>query len=250
MSPLSRILSFFPLALLKPKPYAPQNTRKMSTDIPPSQVATFAAGCFWGVEHIFLKQWPVKENKGILKTSVGYTGGYSEVNDPTYRQVCSGDTNHAEALRIEFDPTKVSYDELVGPSGHLVLFPHNYPPDLLSCTEYFYRTHDPTTLNSQGADRGTRAYDIPSSASIVDISYTFRLYAEYRSAIFFHTPEQESIARRVTQEVQEKRFTPKEQKVLTTIETAGPWYDAEDYHQEYLFKNPRGYQCPTHKLHW
>jgi hypothetical protein len=120
MSPLSRILSFFPLALLKPKPYAPQNTRKMSTDIPPSQVATFAAGCFWGVEHIFLKQWPVKENKGILKTSVGYTGGYSDVNDPTYRQVCSGDTNHAEALRIEFDPTKVTYDELVGPSGHLV----------------------------------------------------------------------------------------------------------------------------------
>jgi peptide-methionine (S)-S-oxide reductase len=179
----------------------------MSTSVTASQVATFAAGCFWGVEHIFLKHWPIKENKGILKTSVGYTGGFADVPDPTYRQVCSGDTNHAEALRIEFDPSKVTYDELV---------------------EYFYRTHDPTTLNSQGADRGT----------------------QYRSAIFFHTPEQETIARRVTQEVQEKHFTPKEQKITTTIEEAGPWYDAEDYHQEYLFKNPSGYQCPTHKLHW
>ena len=91
----------------------------MSTSIPPSQVATFAAGCFWGVEHIFLKHWSIKENKGILKTSVGYTGD-SDASDPTYRQVCSGSTNHAEALRIEFDPSKVTYDELVGPSDYLV----------------------------------------------------------------------------------------------------------------------------------
>jgi peptide-methionine (S)-S-oxide reductase len=95
----------------------------MSTSIPSSQVATFAAGCFWGVEHIFLKQWPIKENKGILKTSVGYTGGYPDATDPTYRQVCSGDTNHAEALRIEFDPSKVTYDELVGPSAYFVQSP-------------------------------------------------------------------------------------------------------------------------------
>lgn len=73
---------------------------------------------------------------------------------------------------------------------------------------------------------------------------------EYRSAIFFNTPEQEAVARRVTEEVQEKHFTPKGQKIVTTIEAAGPWYDAEDYHQEYLFRNPNGYQCPTHKLHW
>jgi peptide-methionine (S)-S-oxide reductase len=86
----------------------------MSTSLPSSQLATFAAGCFWGVEHIFLKQWPIKENKGILKTSVGYTGGDAGVANPTYGQVCSGDTNHAEALRIEFDPSKVTYDELVG----------------------------------------------------------------------------------------------------------------------------------------
>ncbi|KAI9464090.1 peptide methionine sulfoxide reductase [Lactarius psammicola] len=179
----------------------------MSSSVPPSQVATFAAGCFWGVEHVFLTQWPIKDDKGILKTAVGYTGGRADVSNPTYHQVCSGSTNHAEALRIEFDPTKVTYAELV---------------------EYFYRTHDPTTLNSQGPDRGT----------------------QYRSAIFFNTPEQEAIARRVTEEVQEKHFTPKGQKIVTTIEAAGPWHDAEEYHQEYLFRNPSGYQCPTHKLHW
>lgn len=112
MSPLSRLSSFFPISLISRKPYVPQNTRDMSTSLPTSQVATFAAGCFWGVEHIFLKHWPIKENNGILKTSVGYTGG--DVANPTYHQVCSGNTNHAEALQIEFDPSKVTYDELVG----------------------------------------------------------------------------------------------------------------------------------------
>ena len=76
------------------------------------EVATFAGGCFWGVEHIFLKHYPPSENKGILKTAVGYTGG--NTNDPNYREVCSGSTNHAEALRIEFDPKIVTYAELVG----------------------------------------------------------------------------------------------------------------------------------------
>ncbi|KAH9064526.1 methionine sulfoxide reductase A [Lactarius vividus] len=196
MSPLSRLLALSPLSLFTKTPNVSQNSRSMSSSVPPSQVAIFAAGCFWGVEHVFLTQWPIKDDKGILKTAVGYTGG-----------LCSGDTNHAEALRIEFDPSKVTYAELV---------------------EYFYRTHDPTTLNSQGPDRGT----------------------QYRSAIFFNTPEQEAVARRVTEEVQEKHFNPKGQKITTTIEAAGPWYDAEEYHQEYLFRNPSGYQCPTHKLHW
>ncbi|KAF5366375.1 hypothetical protein D9758_009772 [Tetrapyrgos nigripes] len=80
----------------------------------PPEVATFAAGCFWGVEHIFLKHYPPKENKGILKTSVGYTGGKEDVTNPSYREVCTGTTDHAEALRIEFDPSVVSYAELVG----------------------------------------------------------------------------------------------------------------------------------------
>jgi len=77
-----------------------------------SEIATFASGCFWGVEHIFLKHYPPSQNKGILKTAVGYTGG--DASDPSYRQVCSGSTGHAEALKIEFDPSVVSYAELVG----------------------------------------------------------------------------------------------------------------------------------------
>jgi len=172
-----------------------------------SEIATFAAGCFWGVEHIFLKYYPIAEKKGILKTSVGYTGGNTASVSPSYKDVCTGTTDHAEALRIEFDPSIVKYDELV---------------------EFFYRTHDPTTLNSQGADFGT----------------------QYRSAIFYNTPEQHDIAKRVTEEVHKKHFEPKGKKITTQISEAGPWYDAEDYHQEYLHKNPSGYQCPTHKLHW
>ena len=85
------------------------------------EIATFAAGCFWGVEHIFLKYYPIKENKGILKTSVGYTGGYEQATNPDYKTVCSGSTNHAEALRIEFDPSVVKYEELVGEYGVLIL---------------------------------------------------------------------------------------------------------------------------------
>mgnify|MGYP001264860595 CR=1 FL=1 len=78
------------------------------------EIATFAAGCFWGVEHIFLKHFPPKEDKGILNTAVGYTGGKEDAVNPSYRTVCSGETDHAEAVKIEFDPTKVSYAQLVG----------------------------------------------------------------------------------------------------------------------------------------
>lgn len=79
-----------------------------------NEIATFAAGCFWGVEHIFLKEYPPSQNKGILKTSVGYTGGLEKAQNPTYREVCTGTTDHAEALRIEFDPSIIQYGELVG----------------------------------------------------------------------------------------------------------------------------------------
>ncbi|KAF8627256.1 hypothetical protein AX15_004450 [Amanita polypyramis BW_CC] len=171
------------------------------------QIATFAGGCFWGVEHIFLKHYPPTNDKGILKTSVGFTGGKPGATSPGYRAVCSGSTDHAEAVRIEFDPAKVSYDELV---------------------EFFYRTHDPTTVNRQGADTGS----------------------QYRSAIFYNNPEQKVIAERVTKEVQDKHFAPTGKNIVTEIAEAGPWWDAEEYHQLYLFKNPHGYQCPTHRLHW
>ncbi|OBZ74564.1 putative peptide methionine sulfoxide reductase [Grifola frondosa] len=165
-----------------------------------TEVATFAAGCFWGVEHIFLKYYPIAEKKGILKTAVGYTGGKPEATNPDYKTVCTDTTDHAEALRIEFDPSIVKYEELV---------------------EFFYRTHDPTTLNSQGKDTGR----------------------QYRSAIFYHSPEQLEIAKRVTDEVQKKHFDPIGKKIATEIAAAGPWWDAEDYHQEYLHKNPSGYHA-------
>lgn len=113
--------------------------------------------------------------------------------------------------------------------------------------EFFYRTHDPTTVNRQGGDTGTR---VSFFHSYHGLAYHSRKPAEYRSAIFANTPEQEAIAQRVTEEVQAKHFTPKGKKIVTTVETAKEWWDAEDYHQLYLFKNPNGYQCPTHRLHW
>ncbi|KAJ7907100.1 peptide methionine sulfoxide reductase [Mycena leptocephala] len=176
---------------------------------PVVEIATFASGCFWGTQHIFLKHFPPlpAPGKGILRTTVGYTGGNPLVKNPDYKTVCTGATDHAEAVRIEFDPSVVGYAELV---------------------EFFYRSHDPTTLNRQGADSGT----------------------QYRSAIFTHSPEQMEIAERVTKEVQAKRFTPKNRTIKTELTPAGQWWGAEEYHQLYLFKHPSGYQCPTHRLHW
>jgi peptide-methionine (S)-S-oxide reductase len=114
------------------------------------------------------------------------------------------------AVRIEFDPGVVTYDELVGTlvSAFVSLLYSELWP------EFFYRTHDPTTVNRQGGDVGT----------------------QYRSSIFTSSPEQEEIAKRVTQEVQEKHFTPKGKTIVTDILGAGPWWDAEEYHQLYLFK--------------
>lgn len=126
-------------------------------------------------------------NKGVTHTVVGYTGG--KVDSPSYRQVCSGSTEHAEACKVTFDPSKVSYAELV---------------------EFFYRTHDPTQLNRQGFDSGT----------------------QYRSGIFTHSAEQMETAKKVTQEVQAKHFDPKGKKIVTVIQEAGKWWDAEEYHQK------------------
>ncbi|KAF9364839.1 Peptide-methionine (S)-S-oxide reductase [Mortierella sp. NVP85] len=154
-----------------------------------TEKATFAAGCFWGVEKAFQKQFSDEH----IKTRVGYTGGTDRY--PTYKKVCSGITEHAEALEIEYTPNeRIHYAVLV---------------------EFFYRMHDPTTRNYQGPDRGT----------------------QYRSAIFYHSPEQEEIANRVTAQVQEKHY---KKKIVTQIVPAGPWYNAEDYHQKYLDKNPHG----------
>ncbi|KAK4051947.1 hypothetical protein OIV83_002652 [Microbotryomycetes sp. JL201] len=169
------------------------------------ETAIFANGCFWGTEHMFRKHFSGKEGSsgGLIDAKVGYIGGNAE--NPSYRQVCTGSTNHAEACKIDFDPSKVSYAELV---------------------EFHYRMHDPTQVNRQGPDVGT----------------------QYRSAIYTTSPEQEQIAKKVTGEVQQTHY-PKD-KIATTIEPAGKWWDAEDYHQEYLHHNPSGYECPSHILHW
>ena len=111
--------------------------------------------------------------------------------------------------------------------------------------EFFYRTHDPTTVNKQGADSGSREFSMLRRVKGDRTSST-----EYRSAIFYNTPEQKAIAERVTKAVQDKHFTPTGKRIVTEIVEAGPWWHAEDYHQLYLFKNPDGYQCPTHRLHW
>lgn len=159
--------------------------------------ATLAAGCFWGVEHIFRKHFG---DKGLYDARVGYIGG--DTSDPSYKAVCSGNTGHAEATLLIYDPTRLSY------------------PTLL---EFFYRMHDPTTRNQQGPDRGT----------------------QYRSGIFFHSPEQEAAARDITKRANEQWWGG---KIVTEILPAKQWWDAEDYHQLYLTKNPYGYECPSHYL--
>jgi peptide-methionine (S)-S-oxide reductase len=143
--------------------------------------ATFAAGCFWGVEATF------RRLEGVQSTSVGYTGGITA--DPNYKEVCTGRTNHAEAVEVVFDPAKVSYDQLL---------------------DVFWENHDPTTLNRQGPDWGT----------------------QYRSAIFFHSPEQEVAAHASMEKWQAKFRRP----IVTQIVPASEYYPAEDYHQQYLEK--------------
>lgn len=152
--------------------------------------AVFAGGCFWGMEDI-LRKIP-----GVLETNVGYTGGKTE--KPTYTEVKTGITGHAEAIQVYFDPSKISYEQLLG---------------------YFFRMHDPTTLNRQGNDVGT----------------------QYRSAIFFTNDEQRKTAERVKEKVNASGKWKK--PVVTEIVPAGSFTPAEDYHQDYLLKNPGGYTC-------
>jgi peptide-methionine (S)-S-oxide reductase len=145
--------------------------------------ATFGAGCFWGVEATF------RQTAGVTSTSVGYMGGSLE--NPTYRDVCTDQTGHAEVVEVVYDPAKVSYNELLG---------------------VFWDAHDPTTLNRQGPDVGT----------------------QYRSAIFYHTPEQEAAARASKEQVQRSGRYPRD--IVTEITPASAFYRAEDYHQQYLEK--------------
>ncbi|UKZ64754.1 uncharacterized protein TrAtP1_005965 [Trichoderma atroviride] len=162
-----------------------------------AQRCTVAAGCYWGTEHLYRKHF---SGKGLIDAKVGFIGG--DLTNPSYRAVCGGKTGHAEAAEIIFDPSQVSYRQLI---------------------EFFYRMHDPTTLNRQGPDTGP----------------------QYRSAIYFHSDEQERIARDVTEKANAQWW---QGKIVTEIAPAGQWWTAEEYHQLYLERNPEGYECPSHFL--
>ena len=161
-----------------------------------TEIAEFALGCFWGEEKTF---WQVP---GVWVTAVGYQGGYTP--NPTYSEVCTGKTGHAEAVRVVYDPGKVSYEQLL---------------------KVFWESHDPTQEMRQGNDVGT----------------------QYRSAIFVHTDEQRRAAE-ASREMYQERLTEKGFGAIAT-EIVGPpaptFYFAEEYHQQYLDKNPNGY-CPDH----
>ena len=150
--------------------------------------ATFAGGCFWGMEKVF------SEMNGVVSTQVGYTGG--TVKDPSYELVCTGITGHAEAIEVSYDPSKIGYEGLL---------------------EFFFRHHDPTTPNRQGPDIGS----------------------QYRSAIFYHSPEQEKAALKAKELLDRSGVFKK--PIVTEIKPAGEFFRAEDYHQKYLKKNPHGY---------
>ncbi len=145
--------------------------------------ATFGAGCFWGVEAAF------RQVNGVVSTAVGYMGG--TLKNPTYEDVCRHTTGHAEVVQAEYDPAKVSYDELL---------------------KVFWEIHDPTTLNRQGPDVGT----------------------QYRSAIFFHTPEQEAAAKASKEKLE--RSGQYKRPIVTEITAASEFWKAEEYHQQYLEK--------------
>jgi methionine-S-sulfoxide reductase len=154
-------------------------------------VAVLAGGCFWGVEEI------LRDVPGVIDTEVGYTGGWME--NPTYHDTHDGRSGHAEAIRVVFDTSILSYDELL--------------------EEWFFKLHDPTTLNRQGNDVGT----------------------QYRSAIFPQSGEQKRTAERVRARVDASGKWKR--PLTTTIEPASIWYTAENYHQDYLQKHPGGYTC-------
>jgi methionine-S-sulfoxide reductase len=151
------------------------------------EMASFAAGCFWGTEEFFRKI------PGVTATRVGYQGGEKSA---TYKDVGSGKTGHTETLQLKFDPKKVSYEKLL---------------------DQFFKMHDPTTLNRQGNDVGP----------------------QYRSEIFTYTPEQAKVAQAFKEKVEKSGAW--KAPITTMIEPAKPFYEAEDYHQQYLVKNPGGY---------
>lgn len=161
------------------------------TPIPPNmKVATFGNGCFWCTEAIF------QQLKGVSKVESGYSGGH--VKNPSYREVCNGTTGHAEVIQITYDPAVISFEELL---------------------EVFWKTHDPTTLNRQGADVGT----------------------QYRSAVFYHDEEQKKLAEEYKAKLDKAGIWP--DPIVTEITAFANFYKAEDYHQNYFNLNGNQPYC-------
>ena len=154
------------------------------------ETATLAGGCFWCLEAAF------QDLKGVEKVQSGYAGGH--VANPSYEQVCTGTTGHAEVVQITFDPTVVSFDDLL---------------------HVFFTIHDPTTLNRQGEDVGT----------------------QYRSAIFYHTPQQKATAERVIRELEAEKVW--DDPVVTELKPLDAFYPAEQYHRDYYRRNPTQGYC-------
>ena len=154
------------------------------------EIATLGAGCFWCVEAIF------ERVEGVNRVESGYSGG--QLKNPGYKEVCSGETGHAEVVQIEFDPETISFVKLL---------------------EIFFKTHDPTTLNRQGADVGT----------------------QYRSVVFYHNKEQEETARRLIADLDKAGIW--NDPIVTTLEAFSDFYSAEQYHQEYFENNPNQGYC-------
>lgn len=153
-----------------------------------NQIATFGGGCFWCVEAV------IQRLKGVEKVVSGYTAGNTK--NPTYREVCSGTSGHAEVIQVTFDPTVISYEDLL---------------------TVFMTSHDPTTLNQQGADRGT----------------------QYRSIILYHDDEQKAVAEKVLENVKGYYSDP----IVTEVVPLGVFYDAEKYHQDYYNNNSYAGYC-------
>lgn len=152
--------------------------------MPNSETATLGGGCFWCLEAVF------DQLEGVSDVVSGYMGGH--VHNPSYRQVCGGNTGHAEVVQLRFDPSRISFREIL---------------------EVFFSIHDPTTLNRQGNDVGP----------------------QYRSAIFYHSPEQQRVASELIGELNEQKIWPR--PIVTEVTPASTFYVAEDYHQEYFANN-------------
>ncbi len=193
MHPIRILPLILALAAAPPAPAAPAHATSKGAQTMPAhrlETATLAGGCFWCLDAVFA------DLKGVEKVVSGFSGG--TVPNPSYEQVCTGATGHAEVVQITFDPSVISYQDLL---------------------QVFFTIHDPTTLDRQGNDVGT----------------------QYRSAIFYHSPEQKEEARKVIADLTAKKLWS--DPIVTRVEPFQAFYPAEGYHQDYFAKNPQAAYC-------